>query len=192
MKNNLQLAKNAKYEWRPEFKTSLAKSDIKVAIAELRALEDTYGEITPSLLVEHSKRKKSIFHNFFEWDNERAADSWRFMQARYLLGSIQVKVVKKGNPVRMPAYQITKRSAPKAGNTTYTRFDTLTQDNKMFILQQCLADLARVKNKLMANDFEDAIPYIDKAIIALQKESEIIPIESSLSPNKVKIMSTGK
>lgn len=179
MKNSLQLSKNARYEWRPDFGSKIVKTDIKVVISELKKINDQYGEITPALLVEASKQKKSVFHNYFEWDDNTAAESWRFMQARYLLGSIQVNVVKEGKPVRMQAYQITKKSMPKAGNTTYTKFDSITQDNKAYILQQALNNLITVRNKLQNNDFDQPIPHIEKAIKLLQKESEVIHVTSS-------------
>lgn len=179
MKNNLQLAKNAQYQWRPELKTGIVRTDIKLAIAELKDIEDQHGEITPALLVESSRKKKSVFHKYFEWDNEIAADSWRFMQARYMLGAIQVNVISEGKPRQMQAYQITKKATAKTGNTTYTKFSALTQENKAFILQQCVTDLVRVKNKLQANDFDELLPNVDKAIKALQKESEVIHITSS-------------
>lgn len=179
MKNNLQLAKNAKYEWSPGFREMIVRADIKLVIKELKIIEDAYGEVTPALIIDASRKRNSILHNYFEWDNDKAAENWRIAQARNLLSHISVKVVKEGTPVRMQAYQITKSGGPVMGGSTYTKFDAISEDNLVYIQKSALTDLLKVKNKLEANDLDAALPYIEKAIKILQKKSELISVTSS-------------
>lgn len=177
MKNNLQLAKNAQYEWNPNFRLPISHTDIKLILKELRYIEENNGELTPAMLVEASRDTRSVLHQYFEWNNQKAADSWRMQQARMLLGNIQVKVVKEGKPIRMQAYQVTKVPFAKASETTYTKFNALTEDNLLYIKQVALRDLVRIKNKLEANDLDAAVPYLEKAIRLIQKEAEVITIK---------------
>lgn len=179
MKSNLQLSKNAKYEWNPSMWSGVSKTDIQKVIKELRAIENSYGEVNPALIIEASKKKNSLLHNYFEWDNEKAADQWRVKQAQYLLNAIQVKVIKEGKPVRMQAYSITKRIGKgHPGESSYTKFDVLSEDNYIYIQRNALTDLLKIKNKLEAYDLSAALPFIEKAIKILQKD-ELIPITSS-------------
>lgn len=182
MKNSLQIAKNAQYEWNPAFRSSLAKRDIKPVLTELKQIADEYGEITPALIVEASKKKKSSLHGYFEWDNEKAADNWRFQQARYMINCIQVKVIKHGNPVRMQAYQVTRTPSPKlgaVGGNSYNKFEAVTQENQSYVKQLAVRHLMQVKNKLTAHDLDGAVNYINKAIKWLQNASDVIEISSS-------------
>lgn len=174
--NNLELAKNAKYEWNPGFRSAIIKTKIGVAIKELRQIEAAYGEINPLLILEASKNKKSLFHDYFEWDNDKAAHNWRVTQARVLLSGIQVKTIKDGKPVQMQAYQITKVVSRKIGESSYTKFDALPEDHAVYVQRFALAELMKVKNKLEASDQQEALPHIEKAIKILQKKTEVIDI----------------
>ena len=80
-----------------------------VVISELKDIEEAHGKINPALVVESSKNKKSILHSFFEWDNEKAANSFRKSQAAEIIRHIEVKVIKNGETLSIRAYDITKR-----------------------------------------------------------------------------------
>lgn len=178
MKNNsLELSKKAEYEWHPSFKSPMRHTDVRLVVKELKELNDTYGEVTPALLVEHSRNKKSLLHEYFEWNDAAAADSYRYRQAASLLSNIEVTIIREEKPVRMQAYQV-KAVPYKKGASTYTKFDALTQDNHTYILKTAARDLQRVKNKLHANDHEEAIPHISRAIKILQNVSEVISVKA--------------
>lgn len=55
-------------------------------------IEGQDGNITPDDVVKDAKDKRSPLHDFFEWNNTRAANLYRVDQARYLLRSIHVVV----------------------------------------------------------------------------------------------------
>jgi len=55
-------------------------------------IEGQDGNITPDDVVSDAKDKASPLHDFFEWNNARAANLYRTDQARYLLRSIHVVV----------------------------------------------------------------------------------------------------
>lgn len=58
------------------------------------------GRLTPTALVDASRRSNAPLHNLFEWDDEKAAEKYRETQAAYLIRSIEVDVSGVSEPVR--------------------------------------------------------------------------------------------
>jgi len=73
-------------------KGSIVKIDPTIAGHELERIENQYGKITPEIVLQESKNKKSPFYSHFEWDNEKAGNRWRISQAGYLIRSITVSI----------------------------------------------------------------------------------------------------
>lgn len=55
-------------------------------------LEEENNGLIPEILVEDAKRKDSPLHDWFEWDDKRAANRYRIEQGEKLLRSIVVMV----------------------------------------------------------------------------------------------------
>ena len=58
-----------------------------------------FGEIyhglkrrSPAELLRVARAKRSPLHRLFEWDNRRAGDEYRLMQARIMVNSLQVEI----------------------------------------------------------------------------------------------------
>ena len=77
-----------KYSW----KRNTMGIKAEVAARELRILQDKYGALTPECVVAEAKKKTSVLHNCFEWDDVKAAKQHRLAQARYMLRSITIEV----------------------------------------------------------------------------------------------------
>lgn len=60
-------------------------------IAEL--MESKGGKLTPYEVLIEAKKKNSVLHRFFEWNNTKAAEEYRLSQARYLMRQIVEVVV---------------------------------------------------------------------------------------------------
>lgn len=58
------------------------------------------GPVTPEDVLQDAKPKRSPIHDYFEWDNESAANEYRLNQARYYMRSIEVIVEMVEQPVR--------------------------------------------------------------------------------------------
>ena len=54
------------------------------------------GKITPLQIVKDAENHRSPLHEYFEWDNSKAAHEWRLQQARVLLGAVVQVVVVSG------------------------------------------------------------------------------------------------
>jgi hypothetical protein len=60
--------------------------------------------LTPENVVERAKDKKSILHQYFDWDNTEAAEKWRLSQARNITNHIMEIIVVRGEEIEEKAY----------------------------------------------------------------------------------------
>lgn len=74
--------------------------DPDVAFQELRRIEEKYGGIEPAAVVLEAESNTSPLHGEFEWDNAKAAQRYRYEQARHLIRELVfLPVDNEGNPV---------------------------------------------------------------------------------------------
>lgn len=70
----------------------------------LQALERSC-RLTPGEVVTAARDPESPLHDMFEWDDGKAAESWRLEQARGLIRSVQVKITTiENNVISVPVY----------------------------------------------------------------------------------------
>ena len=67
-------------------------------------LRDSKGHITPIELVKNAKNKNSPIHNFFEWDEGKAAEEYRLQQARDLVNHVVEIVVIGGEETEQRSF----------------------------------------------------------------------------------------
>ena len=60
-------------------------------ISKILEVKDTMG-LTPKNLVEEARNRKSVLHNFFEWNNDEAGEKWRIHQATVLINQVEIEV----------------------------------------------------------------------------------------------------
>jgi hypothetical protein len=86
------------YSWK-EHANMPIKAD--VAAKELEKIKEKRGKITPSIIVESARSKKSPLHTCFEWDDGLAAEKYRIEQAKFMIRKIAVRIEKTDvKPVR--------------------------------------------------------------------------------------------
>jgi hypothetical protein len=73
-------------------------------IAEIKALEDKQGRLTPEQLVEAAANPESTLHDLFDWQDVSAAASWRLAQAREIIRRVKIELVYEEREIRIPAY----------------------------------------------------------------------------------------
>jgi len=56
----------------------------------LQKIEKEHGKLEPSVIVDAARDPNHVLHNYFEWDNGKAADEYRLWQARQLIVSVYV------------------------------------------------------------------------------------------------------
>ena len=80
-KNKAQVKTKMKYK--------TTKRINKDMIKEILDIKKKSG-LTAEAIVEQAKKKKSELHEFFEWDDTKAAEQWRIQQARILINEVKV------------------------------------------------------------------------------------------------------
>jgi hypothetical protein len=169
MNNSIEISADKKYEWNQSWANPLAHTDINLVIAELKDIEDARGCITPELVVESSKNKRSVLHNYFVWDDTKAANAYRLMQATHLLRRIEVKVINDGEPTQIRAYEFRTKTEQSTG--TYINHDMLSESDIERTKKFLITDLVRVSKRLSGfNRYQTAVEYIDMAIEILKGE----------------------
>lgn len=78
---------------------------------ELRRLQSVNGELTPDLVLREAKKKGSVLHDHFEWNDNKAAGMYRLEQARELIRSVRVLVETTERPITVPEYVRDPRKA---------------------------------------------------------------------------------
>lgn len=66
------------------------KVDAQEVGEHLENLRGRYNRLTPQVIVNDARKKRSLLHGSFQWDNEIAAESYRIEQAKYLIRHIVV------------------------------------------------------------------------------------------------------
>ena len=88
------------YEWgRNSYK--VPAQDVGNVIEQIATNE---GRCTPHALIEAAAPEDSPVHSLFTWDDTKAATNWRTHEARNVINSITVRVIREGDEMPAPAF----------------------------------------------------------------------------------------
>lgn len=113
------------------------------AIKEFERIESLYGSLTPENVLDASKPKNALFHSLFTWDDTRAAENYRLVEARRLLNNIDVRVISDGQPKQIAVFEVVK-----APTNVYKSIDTMSVDDIKYVKDRTLKELNILKEKL--------------------------------------------
>ena len=69
-------------------------SFLELIQSEIEKIKDPLsGFINPQELVDISRDKNSLLHNYFEWDDQVAGENYRINQARNLINKVRVTIL---------------------------------------------------------------------------------------------------
>jgi len=85
------------------------------------------GELTPNDILNDGKDKNSPFHNYFMWDDTKAATEYRLSQARYLLRSVVIEVKLNGGKAEQRSFWNVENDNKE---TVYVTLETATSNEK--------------------------------------------------------------
>lgn len=118
------------------------------AAAELERIRIKNGELNPKAIVEESRDEKSVLHNYFCWDDAKAAEGYRREQARQLMKNIRVIVTNETitTPIRAFVYVHTEE---KPGTRSYYPIHEIVDDEAAYndLLEQARADMESFVSK---------------------------------------------
>lgn len=140
------------FRWKQGARISI---DPQVAGEAIERIKKDRGELRPQYIVDAAKAKSHPLHDAFEWNNTKAAESWRVEQAKYLTRSLEIVVQAPGEPPRFTRYYISQGSGIGDGKESryYTVAEVLS-DSEMREQR-----LRRVWNMLLSikHEYEDLI-----------------------------------
>lgn len=124
------------------WKTNLFRSaDAQKVAAEIAALGT---EIRPQDIVEMARNPETESHKCFEWDDKKAADKYRLVQARTIVCNlvyVSDDTEEHHEPIRL-LYKPDAESCYKS-----TKLILKNQSEYEALLNQCVTDLERLKAK---------------------------------------------
>lgn len=134
--------------------------------AELKRITEEYGALTPTNVVNEARSRSSILHDFFEWNNDDAADQYRLQQARNLINNISVTVIQHGQAKSIGAFEIVS----VGDGRSYKSVDVLTVDDIKQVRENTISDIEHLQNKLSYyNEFRPAITHLGRAASSLKR-----------------------
>lgn len=74
------------------------------AIERIRQLENEHGELTVETILKDAKKRSSPLHDYFQWDDAKAAHEWRKEQARRLIRGVRLVIHESETKVRQVGY----------------------------------------------------------------------------------------
>jgi len=157
------------YYWKDGSRMS---GDAEAVGRELEAIHEEHGAISAEAVLEAATPKKSVMHDYFEWDNSIAAQEYRLAQARLLVRSIVVKVERNENEsVTTRAFvqinQPLKDDTPQVTGT-YMPLSVVVQDTDLRhqLVKQALHEIDIFQRKYAA--LEEVIGYVIQLREALE------------------------
>ena len=135
------------YAWKCAMKVPAQKAG-----EYLSALEQSKGELTPELVLNESRDENAVLHPCFEWDDEKAAESYRLYQARYILGNITVKIEREDAPLQVVRAFVSVADVSKSEKGAFIPIEKAmtNTDYKQQVLKNALWELQNFKNKYSA------------------------------------------
>ena len=150
------------YQWRIKGLYKGVTPD--VAAAEIERIQSVYGKITPDIIVKEASDEGSPLHPCFTWENDKAADNYRLIQARTLLNNIQVVVLSDGEPREVSVYEVVSREEG------YKSIETFTSENIEYVRAEIKRQLYVLNSKLrLYNNFGKVQSLITQAIEEIEE-----------------------
>lgn len=138
----------------------------------IAALEEEFGGVGTSTIVQDAKKEDSPLHDYFEWDDETAAHEYRTEQARYLLRHIHV-VIKKpdGGEEEVRAFHsVTAKVITPATNEQGTAFVSLQgilsdEEWRQELISKAFKELESWRRRYATyKELAKAVEAVDKAL----------------------------
>lgn len=130
-----------------EYKVPYTKVSAQEAGEELARIECEHGGLTPELVVDASREESAPLHPVFEWNDKKAAESYRIVQAGSLIRNVTVKIeeVPRMEPVR--AFVNVAPVGKRKGVFVSIKSAMDDADSREIVIARALAELEKVKEK---------------------------------------------
>lgn len=152
------------YSWNDDYKL---KIDANIVGGVLEQLEEKNGGVTATAFLDASRPEDSPTHSVFEWNDSKAAESWRLHQSRTTINALRVTYVDdSGEDIKVSAFVRTNAGE----RTTYENIQSaLSDEAKKEIV------LTRLRNEvesliLRNRHIEELADILEEASVRVRKE----------------------
>ena len=161
------------YQWHKNYRGP-RKVMAEAAQEELERIREEQGAVCAEYIIEAAKPKDSILHPEFEWDNSKAAASWRRQQAQQMIRCIVVSIENIKEPMR--AYALVSSEVTDCG-TDYAGIQTIIRDEDLFAdaMNRLLDEVKAAKHSV------DELANLAKAANARKKITHVKKISKALT-----------
>jgi len=135
---------SVRYAWTPGARFS---GDAQRVGTELERVRKSAGKLEPEAVVEHARSHNSVLHGYFEWDDVKAAHSYRVGQAGDLIRAVQVDISRSNvEPAKTIRAFV---SVKQAGERSYTSTLHAMSDEQLRaqVLATAWAELLALRKK---------------------------------------------
>lgn len=132
-----------RYVWADKYPLQYKGSAQSVG-EELERIRQQKGELSPKTVVEQARSLTSPLHDYFEWNDQKAAESHRRHQARQLITAVRVVYKENSEPKTMRPFVKLTGSKKSYVSTVEVMNDA---EKAAMLLEQLRRDLHRVYNK---------------------------------------------
>lgn len=111
---------------------------------------EKHGELTPQIVVEEARPEYAPLHDRFEWDDVKAGEEYRLIQAAQLIRSVRIEYSKPGDTERRTVRGWTAvRYSGDATKAGYIPTQEVVNDElaMKILLKQCEREIADLNRK---------------------------------------------
>lgn len=131
-------------------------------------LEREYGAVTDRNFLDASRPEESPTHKLFEWDDEKAAESYRLHQSRCVINAVKVEVIVEENePPKTVSAVVNISEGVNDGTAKYVNVVAALSDenNRQIVLNRALRELNAFRHKYETlEELADVINAIGKVL----------------------------
>ena len=118
---------------------------------EVEKIERKYGEVTAKNFVEAARPEDSVLHKLLEWDDTKAAESWRIQQAGVIICCLSIVREDTGDPtvVRADMNVADDADNPTRRTGSFVNFQDAfsNKEKRALILRVAVRELREIRQK---------------------------------------------
>lgn len=130
-----------------QYKVPYAKVSAQTAGEELARIEKENGSLTPELVVDESRGEDAPLHPVFEWDDKKAAENYRVVQAGSLIRNVTVKIEEAPRMEPTRAFVNVAPVGQCKGIFVSIKNAMGNEETRETVVARALAELEKVKEK---------------------------------------------
>jgi len=138
------------YEWRNRTAAHGYGAGLGAQVAgeEMERIRSKHGVLSKTTVVIEASNKNNPLHNFFEWNNEKAAEKHRLSQAGGLIRELRVRVTTEDKEQKSVRAYV-QVAPPESEKASYHPIINVLNDNSMRLQleKQCEVDIKTFRKK---------------------------------------------